>query len=656
MRIRLIRMTWAAIAGLLLSGSVHAAPIAWGTVQNISGPGSTTVSTTKTQGGPGGNVTITNGTNDVNTQGTQVFGINYSGVPFSTFPYTTTINGQNFYSYRDPSPLPVTYNVTELTDPYVGYGPPGAAGQSYGNSNSGGVGPNPDYTLANAVFSHSTTGSVTLGNLTLGHQYLVQFWVSDPRNNGVVQTRVETLTSSTGGDTNAPTLAYQGPGSIDGQWVTGTFVANSSLAETLNLVASNTNSSTGDSGSPQINLLQLRDISVTVTSSWTGTSSANWADSGNWTGAVPGATAGTTNTDTAVFNQFAPQSPLTIDAGRNIQNITFDTANVNSLTIGTVGGQALLLTVGGVIQTSSTVVNPQTVNAPLVLEGDYTFTTDASSSSATLSFRGGIAPAATSGVTTLTLNGANSGANTISGVLADNGAGQLAVTKDGAGVWILSGANAYSGGTTVLGGTLKFQVTSGTPTVAAGVTATVAAGATLELAGSISALGAAGGNREHIVNNSLGAAGQAAGLVVSGQNQVVGAIDGLGSTQVNAGSNLTADHIIQNALVIGGTAGSHGLVTIDASDASGNPLGQSSGHALAGSLLPSGPFGSDGNSSANLSSEGGSDRASLSPGSSIVGGASTSVPEPSTLLLALFAVLGVVSTQFVRHHARCQRV
>jgi hypothetical protein len=262
MSIHSIRVAWAAIAGLLLSGSVHAAPIAWGTVQNISGPGSTTASTTKTQGGPGGNVTITTGTNDVNTQGTQVFGINYSGVPGSTFPYTTTINGQNFYSFRDPSPLPVTYNVTELTDFYVGYGPPGAAGQSYGNSNSGGVGPNPDYTLANAAFSHSTTGSITLGNLTLGHQYLVQFWVSDPRNNGVVQTRVETLTSSTGGDTNAPTLAYQGPGSIDGQWVTGTFVANSSLAETLNLVASNTNSSTGDSGSPQVNLLQLRDITT----------------------------------------------------------------------------------------------------------------------------------------------------------------------------------------------------------------------------------------------------------------------------------------------------------------------------------------------------------------------------------------------------------
>ena len=92
-------------------------------------------------------------------------------------------------------------------------------------------------------------------------------------------------------------------------------------------------------------------------------------------------------------------------------------------------------------------------------KGTTRFTSGASSSSATLNFGGGITPAATSGTTTLTLNGANTGANTISGVLADNGAGQLAVTKSGTGVWILSAANTYSGGTTVLSGTLTTTAT-----------------------------------------------------------------------------------------------------------------------------------------------------------------------------------------------------
>ena len=175
-----------------------------------------------------------------------------------------------------------------------------------------------------------------------------------------------------------------------------------------------------------------------VTTSWAGTASTTWAETSNWAGDMPGATGGTTSADTALFNRNAPNSPLTIDAGRNVQSLTFDTASVNSLTVGTVGGNALLLTAGGTIQTTPTVVNAQTVNAPLILEGDYTFTSGASSNSATLGFGGRITPGATSGVTTLTLNGANTGANTIRGILADNGAGQLAVTKGGSGLWILS--------------------------------------------------------------------------------------------------------------------------------------------------------------------------------------------------------------------------
>jgi hypothetical protein len=51
-----------------------------------------------------------------------------------------------------------------------------------------------------------------------------------------------------------------------------------------------------------------------------------------------------------------------------------------------------------------------------------------------------------------------------------------------------------------------------------------------------------------------------------------GGIEGTGNLTVDAGSNLTAGHIIQGALVIGGTAVSPAMVTIAASDANGNPL------------------------------------------------------------------------------------
>src|SRR4029077_9275938 len=102
------------------------------------------------------------------------------------------------------------------------------------------------------------------------------------------------------------------------------------------------------------------DATVREPASWTGTNSSNWADSGNWSSPIPGDATGTSNTDTAAFNQNAPNSPLTIDPGWNVKNITFDTASVNSLTIGTIGGNPLLLTARRMIQSTTTAVNPQT--------------------------------------------------------------------------------------------------------------------------------------------------------------------------------------------------------------------------------------------------------------------------------------------------------
>ena len=249
-----------------------------------------------------------------------------------------------------------------------------------------------------------------------------------------------------------------------------------------------------------------------------------------------------------------------------------------------------------------------------------------------------------------TLTDNQSSGNTLfPGLLINSGA----FIKSGSSSLELNGAPTLNASSMlqVNGGTLRFNVfVGGAATIATGVTATVSTGATLELAGSVSAL-SSGVNRVNILNNST-----SAGIVVSGTHQQVGNIDGSGSTQINAGSDLTANHIIQNALVIGGAAGSPGLVTIDASDTSGNPLDVPSGFVVASSVSPCGPFGTGETSSASVSSLGeGVDVAALSLGNSFRGDPSP-VPEPSTLLLALFAVLGVVSTQFVRRHLRWQTV
>ena len=66
------------------------------------------------------------------------------------------------------------------------------------------------------------------------------------------------------------------------------------------------------------------------------------------------------------------------------------------------------------------------------------------------------------GTRTLTLDGSNTGANAFNGDITDNGASAVSLTKNGAGTWILSGTNTYSGKTTVgagfpAPGTLIFQ-------------------------------------------------------------------------------------------------------------------------------------------------------------------------------------------------------
>src|SRR6202035_4769701 len=58
----------------------------------------------------------------------------------------------------------------------------------------------------------------------------------------------------------------------------------------------------------------------------------------------------------------------------------------------------------------------------------------------------------------------------------------------------------------------------------------------------------------------------------SSGNIVVGGVTGAGTTSVAAGAHLSADSIIQSALVIGGTSANRSTVTIDASDSLGNPL------------------------------------------------------------------------------------
>jgi autotransporter-associated beta strand protein len=139
------------------------------------------------------------------------------------------------------------------------------------------------------------------------------------------------------------------------------------------------------------------------------------------------------------------------------------------------------------------------------------------------------------------------------------------VIKTGSGTLNLTESSGFGGAVQVHGGLLRLTGV-GTPAFPAGTIAVVDQTGTLELAGSASALtgGSVGVN---VTNNSTAATG----LLVSGSTQIVGGIDGTGNLVINAGASLTANHINEGALVIGGTAGSPGVVTIAASDANGDP-------------------------------------------------------------------------------------
>lgn len=98
---------------------------------------------------------------------------------------------------------------------------------------------------------------------------------------------------------------------------------------------------------------------------------------------------------------------------------------------------------------------------------------------------------------TLTLTGSNGGANNLAAAIGDN-VGATSITKTGAGSWLLSGANTYSGATTISAGTLEVAVGGGIGDASAVSLASVAGARLLvsssETIGSLS--GGSGANGE----------------------------------------------------------------------------------------------------------------------------------------------------------------
>jgi autotransporter-associated beta strand protein len=270
---------------------------------------------------------------------------------------------------------------------------------------------------------------------------------------------------------------------------------------------------------------------------WTGTSGGDWNTAANWSGGSK-----PTAADTALFNTTLTSVANAV-ADQTVRSISFNTnagTAGNGFTIGTAGGNTLTLGNGGTVQILSTLTGTGkaiSVNAPLVLSpasastaGSYTFANNNSTATNTLNFGGPISGGLTSGTVSLTLDGANTGNNTIAGNISNGSAASLALVKSGGGTWVLSGTNTYTGNTTLAGGNINIAATSSLGV--GGTISVTASGGNRFGSGSLSQIIVEGVNDPLTGHNISMAAGSLVGInVVSAANTVnlSGTISGSGN-------------------------------------------------------------------------------------------------------------------------------
>ena len=292
-------------------------------------------------------------------------------------------------------------------------------------------------------------GTLPSGALTLGNGAVLDFDFGAPGTSDLI-TSTGSLTLPTSGSV-VLNLADAG-GFTTGTYKLITESSTSNFTSTRFSVGTNVigfQESFTNPGGTEI------DMIVTPAPTWKAVAVSNdWADTANWDNGVPGSTTGPSS-DIATFahnSNFLNPSP---DANRDVAGITFDSAGIGVYVIGLTGGNALLLTAGGTIQTTSSVANTETVNAPLVIQGTdstYTFSSNASDNVSSLIFGGSVS--ATGGNTVLTLTGSNTSNNAVNGVISNGTATSLSLVKNGAGTWVLGGNNTFTGGVLLSSGTL----------------------------------------------------------------------------------------------------------------------------------------------------------------------------------------------------------
>ncbi|MCW1886383.1 autotransporter-associated beta strand repeat-containing protein [Luteolibacter flavescens] len=218
-------------------------------------------------------------------------------------------------------------------------------------------------------------------------------------------------------------------------------------------------------------LCAVTTSALAANQTWDGEVDGNWATANNWVSNVPpGITAPANNNvgqgDVVTFDAASPNTTVTADDTRFVNSIVFAGAAPSY----NVAGNLLYLRTGGSISMTPEVTAPQQISAIIRVRqssssnGAYSFTNNSSTPAATLSITNPVFTLtnANGRPTTLTLGGSHAGENIISSAITNASGGQAVnmINKTGAGTWVLSGANNFSG-TGATNGANGIQITEG---------------------------------------------------------------------------------------------------------------------------------------------------------------------------------------------------
>jgi fibronectin-binding autotransporter adhesin len=311
-----------------------------------------------------------------------------------------------------------------------------------------------------------------------------------------------TILSSAGG-----TLIYTGSGNQSNRaWELD---STATIGNTLSNSGSGTLTLTGNINAGGSNATQMLFNASTADMSLQGVISAVSGRQITFTGSGTGRTIALGGANT--YNGPTSISSVTVQAGT-----LANTGNNSSFGTGTAGGISIT---NGVLSYTGGAASS---NFPLTIAGASTISNDGSGA---LSLTGATGFAA--GTNTLTLGGSYTGTNTLSGVVSGTGN----VVMNGAGSWVLGGANTYTGTTTVQSGTL----TAGSAQAFGASTGLVVNGGTLDLnSQAITAASLAGtGGTVNLGSGSLTLNGS------SGSTSYAGTMTGSGGLSKLGASSLT---------------------------------------------------------------------------------------------------------------------